>query len=29
MLIAEPHVTKYALTEEFIDAVAEKLKKAI
>jgi len=25
MLIAEPHVTKYALTEEFIDAVAGRL----
>jgi len=29
MLIAEPKVTKYALTEEFIDAVAEKLKKRL
>lgn len=29
MLIAEPPVTKYALTEEFIDAVAERLKKVI
>ncbi|MEW6739491.1 MAG: NADP-dependent isocitrate dehydrogenase [Nitrospirota bacterium] len=29
MLIAEPPVTKYALTEEFIDAVSERLKKAI
>lgn len=29
MLIAEPPVAKYALTEEFIDAVAERLKKAI
>lgn len=27
MLIAEPPVKKYALTEEFIDAVAERLKK--
>lgn len=29
MLIASPKVEKYALTEEFIDAVAEKLKKAV
>ncbi|HCL81207.1 MAG TPA: NADP-dependent isocitrate dehydrogenase [Nitrospiraceae bacterium] len=29
MLIAEPPVKKYALTEEFIDAVAERLKKEI
>jgi isocitrate dehydrogenase len=29
MLIAEPPVMKYALTEEFIDAVADRLKKAI
>jgi len=29
MLIAEPKVTKYALTEEFIDAVAEGLKGAV
>lgn len=29
MLIAEPPVAKYALTEEFIDEVAERLKKAI
>jgi isocitrate dehydrogenase len=29
MLIAEPKVEKYALTEEFIDAVAERLKKMI
>lgn len=29
MLIAEPAVTRYALTEEFIDAVAEGLKKMI
>ena len=29
MLIAEPKVAKYALTEEFIDVVAERLKKAI
>ena len=27
MLIAEPRVTNYALTEEFIDAVAERLRK--
>jgi len=27
MLIAEPCVSKYALTEEFIDAVAERLTK--
>ena len=27
MLIAEPKVTKYALTEEFIDAVVERLKR--
>jgi isocitrate dehydrogenase len=29
MLMAEPPVTKYALTEEFIDAVAERLKKEL
>lgn len=29
MLIAEPPVTKYALTEEFIDAVAKRLKKEL
>ena len=29
MLIAEPRVEKYALTEEFIDAVAERLRKKI
>ncbi len=29
MLIAEPKVEKYALTEEFIDAVAERLGKAL
>jgi isocitrate dehydrogenase len=29
MLIAEPKVGKFALTEEFIDAVAERLKKTI
>jgi hypothetical protein len=29
MLIAEPAVTKYAQTGEFIDVVAERLKKAI
>lgn len=29
MLIAEPPVTEYALTEEFIDAVAERLKKEL
>ncbi|MEW6118325.1 MAG: NADP-dependent isocitrate dehydrogenase [Nitrospirota bacterium] len=29
MLIANPPVSKYALTEEFIDAVAERLKKAV
>jgi isocitrate dehydrogenase len=29
MLIAEPKVDKYALTEEFIDAVAEKMKENI
>ena len=29
MLIAEPPVMKYALTEEFIDAVADRLKRAI
>ncbi|MEW5745835.1 MAG: NADP-dependent isocitrate dehydrogenase [Nitrospirota bacterium] len=29
MLIANPPVTKYARTEEFIDAVAERLKKAV
>jgi len=29
MLIAEPKIEKYALTEEFIDAVAERLKKII
>lgn len=29
MLIAEPPVKKYALTEEFIDAVAERLKKTL
>lgn len=29
MLIAEPKVEKYALTEEFIDVVAERLKKII
>jgi isocitrate dehydrogenase len=29
MLIAEPRVTQYALTEEFIDAVAERLRKKI
>jgi len=29
MLIAEPKVSKYALTEEFIDAVAERLRKKI
>jgi len=29
MLIAEPKVEKYALTEEFIDAVAERLKKRL
>jgi isocitrate dehydrogenase len=27
MLIAEPRISKYALTEEFIDAVVERLKK--
>jgi hypothetical protein len=27
MLIAEPKVTAYALTEEFIDVVAENMKK--
>ena len=29
MLIAEPKVEQYALTEEFIDAVAERLRKAL
>jgi len=29
MLIAEPKVKKYALTEEFIDTVAERLKEKI
>jgi len=29
MLIAEPKVEKYALTEEFIDAVAERLRKKL
>ncbi len=29
MLIAEPRVSKYACTEEFIDAVAERLKKRL
>jgi isocitrate dehydrogenase len=29
MLIAEPKVEKYALTEEFIDAVAERLGKEL
>jgi isocitrate dehydrogenase len=29
MLIAEPKVEKYALTEEFIDAVAERVKKKV
>lgn len=29
MMIAEPKVNKYALTEEFIDAVAEKLRRAV
>ena len=29
MLIADPPVSKYALTEEFIDAVAERLSKAL
>jgi len=28
MLIAEPRISKYALTEEFIDAVVERLKKS-
>jgi len=29
MLIAVPKVAKYATTEEFLDAVAERLKKAL
>jgi len=29
MLIADPRVSKYALTEEFIDAVVERLKELL